>query len=102
MKKEFALLIDHLYWNNDILTWELLSEIKKQMNPHDLMMGIDSFLLNLKPDHELPGNDWYKLQGIANWIREENPLTPKQFNYSILTITSNWRQRNTQLEQLLL
>lgn len=62
------------------------------ISPQKLIKIIDHFLLSLLPEHNLNGNDWYKLQGIASWIRDGNYLTDRQRRYAIVTMAMNWNQ----------
>lgn len=53
---------------------------------------IDHFLLSLLPNHNLNGNDWFKLQGVSHWIREDKLLTDRQRRYAIVTMAMNWNE----------
>ena len=47
----------------------------------DLIRSVDYFITHLRDDHEIPGEVYYTLLGIANWAREEKFVTHKQKAY---------------------
>jgi hypothetical protein len=52
-------------------------------NPKGLIKQVDYFISNLRDDHQVPGNVYYTLLGIANWAREGKPLTNTQISFVI-------------------
>jgi hypothetical protein len=75
--------------DNDI-DWDIISDL--DFTPKDLQKAIDLFLTSLISTHQLPGNDYHKLQGIAHWIKENDSATAKQERYAIITMSSYWDQ----------
>jgi hypothetical protein len=90
MKTSIANQIDQLYWNNSVIDWNEIDDVFN--NPFDVIISVDYFLTNLRPNHELPGDVYYKLLGIANWAREENFLTKKQLRYAAIGIAGYWNE----------
>ncbi len=72
------------------VNWDILSDL--DFTPKELQQAIDQFLISLISNHQLPGSDYYKLQGIGHWIRQNNDATPKQERYAILTMSAYWDQ----------
>jgi hypothetical protein len=64
------------------------------ITPEKLVKIIDRYLSSLLPNHDLNGKDWYKLQGIARWIKDGNDLTNKQKRYALITMATNWNELN--------
>jgi hypothetical protein len=94
-KKTKMKLLDNIeYLRFDILKdeidWDIISDL--DFTPKDLQKAIDLFLTSLMSNHRLPGNDYYKLQGIAHWIKENDDATPKQERYAIITMCYYWDQ----------
>lgn len=75
--------------NNDV-DWDLIDEL--DFSPVDLEQSINKFLLGLRANHDLPGSDYYKLQGIAQWIHQYGDATSKQEKYALLTMAAYWDQ----------
>lgn len=82
--------IHYMISDTSEIDWTYIDEL--DISPKKLVKIIDQFLLALIPNHELNGNDWYKLQGIAGWIRDGNHLTDRQKRYALLTMAVNWDQ----------
>jgi hypothetical protein len=74
----------------DEIDWNIISDL--DFTPKDLQKAIDLFLTSLISNHQLPGNDYYKLQGIAQWIQQNDNATPKQKRYAILAMACYWDQ----------
>jgi len=72
------------------IDWTYVDQL--DISPKKLVKIIDRFLLALLPNHQLDGKDWYKLQGIAIWIKQGNYLTDRQKRYAILTMSLNWHE----------
>jgi hypothetical protein len=51
------------------------------MNPQTLITAVDSFVSRLNDDHQVPGQVYETLLGVAHWAREGKPLTNKQITY---------------------
>lgn len=55
------------------------------------------FLLrNLQQDHQIPGNDYFQMQGICSWYNEHKYLTNKQQ----LWLSARLLQYNTQIDPM--
>ena len=90
MKTQIANQLDQLYWTNtsEELDWNHIDEIFT--NPYDVITSVDYFLTNLRQEHLVPGEVYYKLSGIAYWAREKNFLTKTQRRYVAIAIASYW------------
>ena len=85
--------IEHLRYDlieDNSVNWELLDQTN--IDPHNLRKLIDEFLFNLKPDHQMSGSDYFKLQGIGYWIKEHNHYTNKQKSFALLAILAYWEE----------
>lgn len=85
--------IEKLYYmisDTSEVDWVYVDEI--DISPQRLVKIIDYFLLSLLSEHNLSGSDWYKLQGVAQWIKQGKLLTDRQRRYAILTMAMNWDQ----------
>lgn len=85
--------IEKLYYmisDTSEVDWVYIDEL--DISPQRLVKLIDQFLLSLLSDHSLDGKNWYKLQSIAHWIREDNILTDRQRRYALITMALNWNE----------
>lgn len=76
----------------DEWTWEGVDEVFHDYR--DVLRAIDYFLLNLKPNHEVPGKVYEKLSGIGDNIREHNSFTDRQARYTVLALAGYWSEVN--------
>jgi len=51
--------------------------------PDLLVKVVDHFITHLAPNHQVSGDVYYTLLGIASWARENKYLTSKQISYVI-------------------
>lgn len=58
----------------------------------ELVKIIDWFLINLSRQHSVPGGDYHKLAGIADWIKQHDHMTDPQRRYSLLCMASYWQE----------
>lgn len=82
--------LHYMIYDTSEVDWMYVDEL--EISPQRLNILIDQFLLSLLPNHELSGKDWYKLQGISQWIRQGNHLTNRQKRYALVTMAINWEQ----------
>ena len=85
--------IEKLYYmisDTSEVDWVYVDEI--DISPQRLVKIIDHFLLSLLSEHNLSGSDWYKLQGVAQRIREDKLLTDRQRRYAIVTMAMHWNE----------
>lgn len=82
--------LNYMISDTSEVDWMYVDEM--MIPQRQLAKMIDHFLLSLLPNHNLSGNDWFKLQGVAHWIREGNLLTDRQRRYAIVTMAVNWNE----------
>jgi hypothetical protein len=82
--------LNYMISDTSEVDWTYVDEV--DISPQRLSKIIDHFLLSLLPEHNLPGSDWFKLQGIAIWIKQDKLLTDRQRRYAIVTMALNWNQ----------
>lgn len=82
--------LNYMISDTSEVDWMYVDEM--MIPQRQLAKMIDHFLLSLLPNHNLSGNDWFKLQGVAHWIREDNLLTDRQRRYAIVTMAINWNE----------
>ncbi len=71
------------------IDWEVIDEVFDN-NSYRMIKCVDWFISNLDPNHEIPGSEYETLLGIANWARENEFATTRQFRYVVMTIAKNW------------
>ena len=82
--------IHYMISDTSEINWTYVDQL--DISPKKLVKIIDQFLLSLLPNHQLDGKDWYKLQGIAIWIKQGNYLTDRQKRYALVTMAANWHE----------
>jgi hypothetical protein len=82
--------LNYMIFDTSEVDWMYVDEM--MIPQRQLAKIIDHFLLSLLPEHNLPGSDWFKLQGIAHWIKEDKLLTDRQRRYAIVTMAINWNE----------
>jgi hypothetical protein len=82
--------LNYMISDTSEVDWTYVDEV--DISPQRLSKIIDHFLLSLLPEHNLPGSDWFKLQGIAIWIKQDKLLTDRQRRYAIVTMALNWNE----------
>jgi len=82
--------LNYMISDTSEVDWMYVDEM--MIPQRQLVKMIDHFLLSLLPNHNLNGNDWFKLQGIAHWIKEDKLLSDRQRRYAIVTMALNWNE----------
>jgi hypothetical protein len=82
--------LNYMISDTSEVNWTYIDEM--MISQRQLVKLIDHFLLSLLPNHNLSGSDWFKLQGIAHWIREDKLLTDRQRRYAIVTMALNFNE----------
>lgn len=96
MKSHIISKLDHLYHNYQYITedelWKLVDQVFQ--NDQEVLISIDYFLAHLTDNHDIPGNVWYKLTGIGDWIRQGIITTQKQERFVVMSLIAYWDQRD--------
>jgi hypothetical protein len=87
--------IEKIYWHmvdTNEVDWELIYKLEDETDAKQVRNLIDYCTSNLPRNHKMPGNIYYTLCGIGNYIKEHNHITPKQFRFVMANLAGYWTE----------
>lgn len=83
-------LFDAIY---HIEQWQLGSDFE-HIGDQDLIKVSGYLIMNVIPEHNIPGNVWYQIIGIMDWYGQNQFITDKQRYWLMANLNQYLDQRN--------